>query len=121
TNDLSFVAEGRRKPDFAAMRYLRDWSAKRQPLSPLIDSSATGAALLKWLRPKVAGRDFLMPWNIAKEFWQLYDKPSAERPLYAFNAEPVDGFVKSYGGKRDVRIIKLKLMVPVVYINEILD
>ena len=25
-NDLSYVPEGRRKPDFAAMRYLRDWA-----------------------------------------------------------------------------------------------
>src|SRR5215471_1206668 len=37
TNDLSFIPEGRRKPDFAAMRYLRDWSAKREPFTPLID------------------------------------------------------------------------------------
>src|SRR4029079_17657614 len=26
TSDLTFVPEGRRKPDFGAMRYLREWS-----------------------------------------------------------------------------------------------
>jgi len=119
TNDLSFVPEGRRKPDFAAMRYLRDWSAKREAFAPLIDLSTTSNASTKWSRPKVAGRDFLMPWNIAKEFWQLYDKPAAERPLYPFNAEPIDEFVKTYAGKRDVPIFNSKLIAPVVYINDL--
>ena len=32
TSDLSFVPSGRRKPDFAAMRYLREWSATRAPI-----------------------------------------------------------------------------------------
>src|SRR5206468_4301779 len=108
TNDLSFIPEGRRKPDFAAMRYLREWSVKRDAFTPLIDSPPkdlpkTGA------RPKVGGRDFLLPWNITKEFWQLYDKPAAERPVYPFNAEPIDEFVKSYAGKRDVPIFDSKL------------
>ena len=117
TNDLSFVPEGRRKPDFGAMRYLRDWSAKREALAPLIDPSTANDVPLKWSRPKVAGRDFLMPWNIAKEFWQLYDKPAAERSLYPFNAEPIDEFLKSYAGKRDVPIFDSKLIVPVVFIG----
>jgi hypothetical protein len=60
-----------------------------------------------------------MPWNIAKEFWQLYDKPSGERPLYPFNAEPIDEFVKAYAGKRDVPIFSSKLVVPTVYINDL--
>jgi hypothetical protein len=118
TNDLGFIPDGRRKPDFAAMRYLREWSKSRAPLAPLID--ATGNDLPPaWARPKMAGRDFLMPWNIAKEFWQLYDKPIAERPLYPFNAEPIDEFVKAYSGKRDVPIFASKLVVPVVYINDL--
>lgn len=117
TNDLSFVPQGRRKPDFAAMRYLREWSITRAPLTPLIDSAA--ATLPPgWTRPKIAGRDFLMPWNIAREFWQLYDKPKAERPLYPFNAEPIEEFVKSYAGKTDVPIFDSKLVTPVVYIND---
>ena len=77
TNDLAYVPSGRQKPDFAAMHYLRTWSAAGQPLQSLIalnDSSARVPA--SWQRPKIAGRDFLMPWNIAKEFWQLYDKPA---------------------------------------------
>src|SRR2546423_1867963 len=119
TNDLAFVPEGRRKPDFAAMRYLRDWSAKRQAFAPLIDPSTTNDPQSKWSRPKVAGRDFLMPWNIAKEYWQLYNKPTAERSLYPFNAEPIDEFLKSYAGKRDVPIFNSKLIAPVVYINDL--
>ncbi|HEX7722573.1 MAG TPA: hypothetical protein VF397_10470 [Pyrinomonadaceae bacterium] len=119
TSDLSFIPEGRRKPDFAAMRYLRDWSAKREAFASLIDSSPTGDVSPKWSRPKVAGRDFLLPWNIAKEFWQLYDKPAAERPLYPFNAEPIAEFVKMYAGKRDVPIFNSKLIAPVIYINDL--
>ncbi len=118
TNDLAFVPEGRRKPDFAAMRYLREWSNARTPFTPLFDSS-TNEVSPAWSRPKVAGRDFLMPWNIAKEFWQLYDKPPSERPLNPFNAEPVDEFVKSYAGKKDVPIFDSKIVVPVVYINDL--
>ncbi|HMH42468.1 MAG TPA: hypothetical protein VK557_03215, partial [Pyrinomonadaceae bacterium] len=119
TNDFSFIPDGRRKPDFAAMRYLRDWSAKRESFAPLIDSSTANNTPPKWLRPKVAGRDFLMPWNIAKDFWKLYDKPANERPLYPFNAEPIDEFVKTYAGKRDVPIFDSKLIAPVVYINDL--
>jgi hypothetical protein len=118
TNDLSFVPDGRRKPDFAAMRYLREWSAKREAFTPLIDPLPENVAK-PMNRPRVAGRDFLMPWNIAKEFWQLYEKPAAERPLYPFNAEPADEFVKLYAGKHDVPLFKSKLIVPVVYINDL--
>src|SRR6266571_2871992 len=118
TNDLAFVPEGRRKPDFAAMRYLREWSNARTPFTPLFDSS-TNEVSPAWSRPKVAGRDFLMPWNIAKEFWQSYEKPPSERPSYPFNAEPVDEFVKSYAGKKDVPIFDSKIVVPVVYINDL--
>jgi hypothetical protein len=116
TNDLAYLPSGRRKPDFAAMRYLRQWSNERvplaSPLSPAGDSSIPAA----WQRPSLAGRDFLMPWNISKEFWALYDKPAAERPLYPFNAEPIDRFVAMYKGARDVPIFASKLVVPVVYI-----
>lgn len=119
TNDLAFLPEGRRKPDFAAMRYLRAWSAKRTPLAPLIDTSPRNDLPPAWQPRKVAGRDFLMPWNVAKEFWQMYDQPAAERPLYPFNAEPIDEFVKSYAGKAEVPIFDSKLVVPVVYINDL--
>jgi hypothetical protein len=118
TNDLAFVPEGRRKPDFAAMRYLREWSASRQVLTPLLESGANDIPP-SWRRPKVAGRDFLIPWNINKEFWQRYDQPALERPLYPFNAEPVDEFIKTYAGKRDVPIFDSKLIAPVVYINDL--
>ncbi len=119
TNDVVYVPEGRRKPDFAAMRYLRDWSSQRTPLTPLIETPAKIDLPAVWARPKVAGRDFVMPWNIAKEFWQLYDKPPGERPLYPFNAEPLDEFVKAYAGKRKVPIFDSKLLVPTVYINDL--
>ncbi len=118
TNDLAFVPEGRRKPDFAAARYLRAWVAARTPLSPLITSTSTDVPPA-WARRQVAGRDFVMPWNIAKEFWQLYDKPPSERPLYPFNAEPLDEFVKTYAGKREVPIFGSQVVAPVVYINDL--
>ena len=118
TNDLSFVPSGRRKTDFAATRYLREWSLTRAPLASLIESPWPNVAPPAWVRPKIAGRDFIMPWNIAREFWQSYDKPPAERPLYPFNAEPVDEFIKSYAGQRDVPIFDSKLITPVIYIND---
>ncbi len=122
TNDLAYVPEGRRKPDFAAMRYLREWSAARTQLSSLLQplsSSAEPAVPLAWQRPKIAGRDFLMPWNITPEFWKLYDQPAAERPLYPFNAEPIEEFVKKYKGARDVPLFSSKFVVPVIYINKL--
>jgi len=119
TNDLAYVPQGRRKPDFAAMRYLRDWAGTRVPLAPLIDFPMQTGIPPSWARPKIAGRDFVMPWNIAKEFWQLYDKPPGERPLYPFNAEPIDGFIKAYSGKRHVPIFDSKLVAPTIYINDL--
>jgi hypothetical protein len=119
TNDLAYAPDGRRKPDFAAMRYLREWSTARTPLAPLIETPARIELAPAWQRPKLAGRDFQMPWNIPKEFWALYDKPPAERPLYPFNAEPMDEFVKAYSGKGDVPIFASKVVVPVVYINDL--
>jgi hypothetical protein len=121
TNDLAYTPSGRRKPDFAAMRYLRDWSTKRPQLSSLLPQTSTAGAAspTAWQRLSIAGRDFLMPWNIAPEFWSLYDKPRAERPLYPFNAEPVDQFVQKYKGARDVPIFGSKLVVPVIYINNL--
>lgn len=119
TNDLAFVPEGRRKPDFAATRYLREWSASRQSFAPLLDAATIAETRAGWRRPKIAGHDFLIPWNINKEFWQRYDKPPAERPLYPFNTEPSDEFIKTYAGKRDVPIFDSKLIAPVVYINDL--
>jgi hypothetical protein len=119
TNDLSYVPQGRAKPDFAAMRYLREWAGRRTPLAPLIEAPARNAVPPAWTRPRIAGRDFVMPWNITKEFWQLYDKPPADRPLYPFSAEPVDEFVKAYAGKREVPIFSSKLVAPTVYISEL--
>jgi len=60
-----------------------------------------------------------MPWNIAKDYWSLYDKPAEQRPLYPFNAEPIDEFVKTYSGKREVPIFDSKFVVPVVYLNDL--
>ncbi|HEX3282989.1 MAG TPA: hypothetical protein VHR36_17260 [Pyrinomonadaceae bacterium] len=117
TNDLAFVPQGRSKPDFAAMRYLREWSVNRAPLTSLLSQKTSSETPAAWQRPAIAGRDFLMPWNIAPEFWALYDKPPAERPLYPFNAEPLDEFVQKYKGARDVPIFSSKLVVPVIYIN----
>lgn len=121
TNDLAYVPQGRRKPDFAAMRYLRDWSTTRTPLLSLLQPQETSANVTPtaWQRPKVAGRDFLMPWNISPEFWKLYDQPASERPLYPFNAEPIEEFVRKYKGARDVPLFSSKFVVPVIYINNL--
>ncbi|MGA9997654.1 MAG: hypothetical protein WBP93_19725, partial [Pyrinomonadaceae bacterium] len=92
----------------------------RAPLAPLLEATDKFETPALWRRPAVvAGRDFLMPWNIAKEFWTLYEKPQAERPLYPFNAEPVEEFVKNYKGAKEVPIFDSKLIVPVIHINEL--
>jgi hypothetical protein len=119
TNEPSFKPAGRQKPDFAAMRHLRGWSNTRKSLSSLLRSEPPARVPDSWSRPTVAGRDFFMPWNIAKEFWPLYDKPAEERPLYPFNAEPIEQFVAKYKGARDVPLFQSKLVVPVVYINNV--
>jgi hypothetical protein len=119
TNDLAYVPNGRRKPDFAAMRYLREWSISATPLSSLLQPQMSPTIPAAWQRLKIAGRDFLMPWNISPESWKLYDKPAAERPLYPFNAEPIEEFVKKYKGARDVPLFSSKFVVPVIYINNL--
>ena len=121
TNDLAYVPEGRRKPDFAATRYLRGLQQSGMTLAPLIMQNAASISSINptWQRKPFAGRDFLMPWNITPEFWKLYDKPQTERPLYPYNAEPIEEFIKKYRGARDVPIFSSKLIAPVVYINEL--
>ncbi|MGH9873388.1 MAG: hypothetical protein ACRD9S_13120 [Pyrinomonadaceae bacterium] len=127
TNNLAYVPDGRRKPDFAAARYLRDWSNARTELSSLLQPTSSGAVAgpsippipLAWQRPSIVGRDFLMPWNISPEFWKLYDKPATERPLYPFNAEPIEGFVQKYKGARDVPLFSSRFVAPVIYINNL--
>lgn len=120
TNDLGYVPTDREKPDFAAQRYLRTWSNKKgKPLTSLLTGEPPLTVPDLWLRPKLAGRDFLMPWNIAKEFWPLLNKPAEERPLYPFNAEPIEAFIAKYKGARDVPLFQSKLVVPVIYINNV--
>ena len=116
TNDSAFKPDGRAKPDFAAMRYLRTWATDRKPLASLLNPQMKPRLSVF---PKVAGRDFLMPWNIAKEFWPLYDKPAEERPLYPFHAEPLDQFIAKYKGVREVPLFQSKLVVPVIYLNSV--
>ena len=119
TNDLNYKPSGRQKPDFAAMRYLREWNRSRKPLASLISTPATHNVPASWVRPQVTGRDFFMPWNINTSFWTLYDKPTDQRPLYPFHTESLDAFVEKYKGARDVPIFQSKLIVPVVYINNL--
>jgi hypothetical protein len=124
TNDPAYTPEGREKPPFAALRLLREWSAEKRPLAPLPGSPAAKdeprAVPSLWQRPALAGRDFQMPWNISERFWELYDKtPADSRPLYPFHADPVEEFVARYKGARDVPIFSSKLVVPVIYINQL--
>ena len=117
TNDAAYKPAARLKPDFAAQRYLRAWSNSNKPLASWVTGEPSRSVPEQWLRPKVAGRDFLIPWNIAKEFWPMLDKPAEERPLYPFNAEPIEEFVAKYKGARDVPLFQSKLVVPVIYFN----
>ncbi|HEV7397500.1 MAG TPA: hypothetical protein VGN86_13390 [Pyrinomonadaceae bacterium] len=119
TDDSAFVPKGRSKPDFDGMRYLRNLASSRTQLQPFLDQNSEASTPELWRRPKIGGRDFLMPWNIAREFWPLYDKPAAERPLYPFNAEPIEEFLKKYNGAREVPIFDSKLVVPVIYLNNL--
>jgi hypothetical protein len=119
TNNLAYAPSGREKPDFAAMRSLRELSEKRTPLAPLLPHTEKWDVPSAWRSPKLAGRDFLMPWNIAREFWSLYEQPVQERPVYPFNAEPLEEFVAKYKGAREVPIFDSKLVVPVIYINDL--
>ena len=118
TDDPGFRPEGRRKPPFAAQRVLGEWASKATPLSPLL-SEPPAETTARWRRQPLAGRDFLMPWNISETFWELYPNPPEQRPLYPFNAEPVEAFVEKYKGARDVPIFSSKLVVPVVYLNQL--
>ncbi|MDQ3649144.1 MAG: hypothetical protein M3458_02465 [Acidobacteriota bacterium] len=119
TDDPAFVPEGRAKPPFAATRVLQKWGDSRPALRSLLDRDATGAVPKLWARPRVAGRDFLMPWNISMKFWESYDKPPAERLLYPFHAEAIDEFVAKYKGAREVPLFDSKMVVPVIYINDL--
>ncbi|HEX8687375.1 MAG TPA: hypothetical protein VF654_12785, partial [Pyrinomonadaceae bacterium] len=89
------------------------------PLAPLLEARTPAEVPAAWRRPGLAGRDFLMPWNVSEKFWELYPRPTAERPLYPFHAEPVEEFVEKYKGARDVPIFSSPLVVPVVYINQL--
>ena len=121
TNDPAFVPEGRRKPQFAAMMVLNEWAAKRFAVAPLVEAGGSADEVPpSWRRSPIAGRDFLMPWNISEKFWELYDSaPPNERPLYPFHSEAADLFVQTFKGARDVPIFSSKLVAPVVYINEL--
>ncbi|HVG39674.1 MAG TPA: hypothetical protein VM870_10310, partial [Pyrinomonadaceae bacterium] len=73
TDDAGYAPEGRRKPDFAALKYLREWSAGgEKTFAPLIGDAPAAAysrgALASRQLPRLGGRDFLMPCNIAREF-----------------------------------------------------
>lgn len=118
TNDPNYIAEGRRKPDFAAMRYMRENAGTRSRISPLV-REIPSTVPTSWRRRDLAGRDFLMPWNISREFWNNYDKPKEERSLYPFNAEPIQEFIKSYKGSTDVPLFSSKLVTPVIYIKDL--
>jgi hypothetical protein len=119
TDDLTFTPTGRQKPEFAAMRVLREQMLSATRIAPLIGNDPAGVVPKSWQRPLVAGRDFLLPWNVSKDFWPLYDKPAQERPLYLFNAESTSDFVAAYKGAKDVPIFSSPLVVPVVHISEL--
>ncbi|MDT7604047.1 MAG: hypothetical protein QOF61_2044 [Acidobacteriota bacterium] len=119
TNDAAFTPTGRQKPEFAAMRVLREQSARAARLEPLVGADSSGVVPAAWRRPLLAGRDFLIPWNISNEFWSSLDKPPAERSLFPFNAETPENYVATYKGARDVPIFSSPLVVPAIHINDL--
>jgi hypothetical protein len=121
TNDLAYKPVGRQKPDFAAARYLREWWRSNKTLKSIVSSEPSAVVPERWLRHKLDGRDFLMPWNIAKEYWDQYDKPATEKVLFPFNAEPIDQFIAKYKGANDVPIFQSKLVCPVIHISSLPD
>ncbi|MCA1631113.1 MAG: hypothetical protein LC785_08390 [Acidobacteria bacterium] len=119
TNDADFTPEGRRKPEFAAQRVLREQAQRATSLEPLVAADASGAVPQAWRRPLLAGRDFLLPWNISPAFWAQLDEPPAERSLYPFHAETPEQFVEKYKGAKEVPVFSSPLVVPVVHLNEL--
>jgi hypothetical protein len=119
TDDTAFVPEGRRKPELPWLRLMREQAGSGTKLEPLIEASPRYDVPADWKPAPVAGRGFLMPWNISKEFWQLYEQPPETRPLYPFSAEPVEEFIKKYKGAREVPIFDSRLVVPVIYLNDL--
>lgn len=119
TNDVQYKPSGRLKPDFAAMRYLREWVRGGKTPASLISTPTKQNVPAPWVRPQVNGRDFFMPWNINTAFWALLDKPAEQRPLYPFHTESVEAFVEKYKGAREVPIFQSKLIIPVIYINNL--
>jgi len=119
TNDLAYVAQGRSKPDFAAIAFTyASGPARARPLLRSSKRRQRSTCRLRG-RGKSGGPRLCDALEHRERFWQLYDKPPAERPLYAFNAEPIDEFVKAYAGKGDVPIFASKLIAPTVYINDL--
>jgi len=80
------------------MRYLRDWSAKREAFCAAHRFIDRRACSTKWSRLKLPGAIFNAVEH-RERVLALYDKPANERSLYPFNAEPIDEFLKSYAGK----------------------
>ncbi|HEV2763096.1 MAG TPA: hypothetical protein VGV38_08880 [Pyrinomonadaceae bacterium] len=122
TDDPEYVPEGRHKPEFAGWRVLREWAEARPRVAPLLDEGISVENVPPSWRPNaLAGRAFLMPWNISKKFWEDYEKPQAERVLYPFHVEGavMDAFVEKYRGAREVPLFSSKLVVPVVYVNDL--
>ncbi|HYP53316.1 MAG TPA: hypothetical protein VEQ42_07230 [Pyrinomonadaceae bacterium] len=122
TDDLGYEPNGRQKPEFAGWRVLREWSASRGRVAPLLDESpASGNVPPSWRRPALNGREFMMPWNVSKRFWEDYEKPPAERMLFPFHVEGplMEAFLAKYKGAREVPLFASKLVVPVVYVNDL--
>jgi hypothetical protein len=119
TDDTEYIPRGRQKPIFAATRYMNALSNRDSSLTPLLSGTSETFPAAALPSPTIAGKRFLIPWNVAKAFWEMYEKPEKDRPLYPFNSELIDEFVKSYAGKRDVPIFSSKLIVPVIYINDV--
>ena len=119
TNDPAYMPEGRRKPDFAATSYLRELSKAPAPLSPLAESVSSSRIPAAWQRPKIAGRDFLMPWNISRTSGTSTTSPQTNvRFIRSMPNLPISSSLST----RELRRCRCSIpnfVVPVIYINNL--
>ena len=84
TNDVGFIPDGRRKPDFAGMHYLREWHKQNTALSPLISAAWPATIPNSWQRPPIAAAIFSCPES---QGVRVDLRPRKCTPLYPFHSD----------------------------------
>jgi len=115
TNDPSYTPDGRRKPPFAAAQLLERTSS----FTSLLPVGDKFSAPPEWKPRPDCWRDFLMPWNIAKEFWRCMTNRRKNGLYTRLVLNRSTSLLRVMPAKADVPIFASKLVVPVVYINDL--